>query len=199
MRLGFDLDEVVVNLTNEFEKYLASEYGIDWSAECFIKYGFDSCVFHHDEEFNEKIVKDMFHVANDADFQFQAEPFPDAVDALQRFKRSGHKIYFITSRPARNQPLTFRWLRQNDIPFDGLKVIGHSEPKGVYGMRLKLDMFVDDQEKHLESMLSYKKRWRKGLLLLNRPWNTDRAVDGSKFMRMKNWKAILRHVGIANR
>lgn len=198
MRLGFDLDEVVVNLTAEFQKHLETTYGLEWSPDCFVYYDFVKCVFHHDEEFNARIVKDMIQVANDADFQFQAEPFDGARDVIQRLKRAGHKIYFITSRPKQNQPLTFRWLRQHDIPFDGLEVIGHSKPKGAFGRRLFLDMYVDDLHKHLESMWLYKKRWRKGLLLLDKPWNHD-YIDGSKFKRVNNWQEILRHVGIAKR
>ena len=198
MKLGFDLDEVVVDLTTEFEKYLDINYGIEWPIECFVYYNFVKCVFHHDEEFNARIVEDMLKVANSAEFQYQAEPFPDAVDVLQRLKRAGHKIYFITSRPRQNQPLTFKWLRKYDIPFDGLEVIGHGEHKGFYGRRLNLDMFVDDLLKHLESMVAYKKRWRKGLLLLDKPWNNDYS-DSTKFTRVYNWKEILRHVGIANR
>ena len=198
MRLGFDLDEVVVDLTTRFQAYLESTYGIEWPIDCFVDYNFVDCVFHHDEEFNQRIVTDMLFQANDATFQFEAEPFPEAVDVLQRLKRAGHKIYFITSRPKQNQPLTFRWLRKYDVPFDALKVIGHDTPKGFYGRQLHLDMFVDDLHKHLESMWRYKKKWRKGLLLLDKPWNSD-YIDGSRFTRVKNWKEILRHVGIANR
>ena len=198
MRLGFDLDEVVVNLTAEFEKYIELNYGIVWPIDYFANYDFAKCKFHDDADLNKRIINDMLVTANDPDFQFQAEPLEDARKVLQKLKRVGHKLYFITSRPVQNQPLTFRWLRKNDIPFDGLKVIGHKEPKGPFGMRLNLDMYIDDLEKHLTSMWSYKKRWRKGLLLLDKPWNRA-YIDGSRFKRVNNWKDILRHVGVQNR
>ena len=198
MRFGFDLDEVVVDLTPEFESYLAANYGIDWPAECFINFEFEKCGFVNDEELNNKIVKDMVEIANDADFQFNADPVEGAREVLQKFKRIGHKLYFISSRPKRNQPKTFKWLRQNDIPFDKLIIVGRNDPKGPYGLKFKLDMYVDDLEKHLESMWIYKKRWRKGLILLDRPWNSA-YYDGSRFIKLKNWQDILRHVGIQNR
>lgn len=198
MRLGFDLDEVVVDLTAEFEKYLESTYGIEWPMNCFVHYDFVKCVFDSDEEFNARITEDMLKVANDIDFQFQAKPMEGAVEVLHKLRRAGHKLYFITSRPKRNQPMTYKWLRQNDVPFDGLAVVGHDNPKGIYGAKYRLDMYVDDLHKHLESMWLYKKRWRKGLLLLDKPWN-ESYIDGSRFSRIKNWQEILRHVGIQNR
>ena len=199
MRLGFDLDEVVVDLSAQFEKYLEMNYGIAWPPECFVQYSISRCVFNkEDEELNSRVIKDLQQVANDAEFQFQAKPMYDSRRVLQKLRRAGHKLYFITSRPKQNQPATFKWLRYNDIPFDGLRVIGHSEPKGLYGVRCKLDMYVDDLESHLESMWAYKKRWRKGLLLYDRPWNY-RKMDGSKFIRIFGWEEILRHVGVQNR
>lgn len=198
MILGFDLDEVVVNLTAEFEKYLDLNYGIEWPPECFISYNFDECMFDNDEEFNKRIRKDLLERAYDPEFQSYAEPVEGAQEVLQKLRRLGHKLYFISARSKQNQPATFKWLRNNNIPFDKLYLIGNSEQKGVYGMRHDLDMYVDDLEKHLESMWAYKKRWRKGLLLFDRPWNRF-SIDGSKFQRIKNWKEILRHVGIQNR
>lgn len=198
MRLGFDLDEVVVDLITQFKQHLELTFGLDWSYDCFVNYNLVDCVFHHDEDLNTRIIEDMLLMANDAEFQFVAEPLAGAQNALQHLKRAGHKLFYITSRPVQNQPLTFKWLRKYDIPFDGLEVVGHDQPKGLYGRKLQLDMFVDDLHKHLESMWLYKKRWRKGLLLFDKPWNSA-YIDSSRFKRVHNWKEILRHIGVQNR
>ncbi len=198
MRLGFDLDEVVVDLATEFEKYLELNYGILWSIDCFTHSDFSLCKFNDDDTFNERIQKDMVKVANDPEFQFQAQPSENAREVLQKLKKIGHKIYFVTSRPKQNQPATFKWLRQYDIPFDSLEVIGKNEPKGLYGRRLHLDMYVDDLVSQLDSMRKYKKKWRKGLLLFDKPWN-NAPINESYYKRIKNWQEILRHVGIQNR
>jgi uncharacterized HAD superfamily protein len=200
MRLGFDLDEVIVNLTAEFERYLKETYGVDWPESCFVAYDFNSCVFDpEDEENNQRIIDDMnYQVSQVTNLTDAAEPYEEAVEAIRELRRRGHKIYFITSRPKRLQPMTYKWLRRHGIPFDSLKVIGKDVPKGVYGRNLHLDMFVDDIESNLESMWKFKKRWRKGLLLLDKPWN--RAYhDGSRFKRVYDWQEILRHVGVQNR
>lgn len=193
MNLGFDLDEVVVNLTKEIEEYLLVAYNIKWPINCFTVYGFHECVFSEDSELNKIIQKELQILVDDAEFQTTAEPIEGAMETLQALKRMGHKIYFISSRPKQNQPLTFRWLRQHGMPFDDLFVLGHGHNKGRYAKLLKLDMYIDDLESHLNDMYEYKKRFKKGLLLFDRPWN-NKVIDGSKFKRVKNWQEILRHV-----
>lgn len=187
LNLGFDLDEVVVNLTDVIEKYMKDTYDIYWPAECFKDYSLIDGTYHNDKGFNEIIQKDLLRVANSPEFQLTAKPFNGSREALLLLKELGHKIFFITSRPKKNESLTIKWLEHNDIPFDELNVIGHDEEKGVYGHKLDLDMFVDDLEKHLVSMFKYKKTWNGGLLLFDRPWNTK----DTHFNRMKNWKEIM--------
>ena len=198
MKFGFDLDEVVVDITTEVEKYLEIEHGIKWSKEYCIKYDFKQAGFHNDPEVSEKIAKEIMAMCHDPDFQFNADPVEGARDVLIKFKRAGHQIYFISSRPKQNQPATFKWLRKNNIPFDSVDVIGNSGHKGFFGRKYNLDMYVDDLQKHLVSMHNYKKRWRKGLILFDRPWNREN-FDGSRFIRMDNWQAILRHIGVQKR
>ena len=190
LNLGFDLDEVVVNLTDELEKYLEVKYNIYWPAEYFNQYGLTDCIYHSDEKLNKVIQKDLKREVNSPKFQLVAKPFDGAKEALRLFKDLGHKIYLITARPKRNEVSTKCWLKQNNISFDKLIVVGQEEEKGIYSNELNLDMFVDDLEKHLISMSIYRKRWKKGLLLFDRPWNTE----ATQFSRIKNWKEIINHV-----
>ena len=194
LNLGFDLDEVVVNITDVIEKHMMEKYNIYWPAEYFKEYGLVDGTYHTDEKLNKTIQADLWEVANLPEFQFKAEPFVGAKEALLLLKKAGHKISFITSRPKQNKSFTVEWLKHNDIPFDELKVIGHGEEKGVYGHKLNLDMFVDDLEKHLFSMFDHKKMWKKGLLLFDRPWN----IKDVSFDRVNNWVEILDKVNHVN-
>lgn len=197
MRLGFDVDEVTANLGKEFEKYLKKVYNIHWPLSCFTAFKFENCVFDEDESLNRKIIDDMIIRANDPDFQFEAKPYKDALAAFRKFKKQGHTLHFITNRPEINKDKTIEWFRVNKIPFDSIDVIGQNE-KGMVGRALNLDFFLDDLERHLESMYRHKNRWHKGLGLLTRPWNKD-YIDGSKFIRFNNWREVERHLGIQNR
>lgn len=195
MRIGFDLDEVVVSLTKEFEVYLKDKYNIYWPIEEFKFYGLNNCVYTDDKDRNKEIVAELMELADDPEFQLTAKPCEDAVRVLKAIKRTGHKIFFLSSRPKANYKNTILWLRKYNIPFDGVYIIGKQAEKGIYGRKLELDMYVDDLEFHLLNMYKHKRRWKKGLLLMSRPWNMD-SVDGSKIKRVENWESILRHVGI---
>jgi uncharacterized HAD superfamily protein len=159
MRLGFDIDDVVADFIGELDVYLQSNYGIEWPYGCFFKPDFTDCVFHHDEEFNKKIVEDILAALRTGIFVESAKPIEGARESIQSFRKSGHKIFFISSRPLRHQPATYKWLRKHKFPFDGIRVIGNDAEKGFHGRQLNLDMFVDDLEANLESMWRYKKRW----------------------------------------
>jgi uncharacterized HAD superfamily protein len=190
LNLGFDLDEVVVDITGVIEKHMKSTYDIYWPAEYFKEYGLIDGTYHKDEKLNKTIQADLWAIANSPEFQFKADPFIGAKEALSSLKEAGHKIFFITSRPKPNKYFTFEWLEHHDISFDELHLVGHSEEKGTYGHKLNLDMFVDDLEKHLISMSAHKKIWKKGLLLFDRPWN----VNNIRFRRVKDWKEIIDYV-----
>jgi uncharacterized HAD superfamily protein len=179
MRIGFDLDEVVVSLTKEFEVYLKNKYDIYWPIEKFKFYSLNNCVYIDDKDKNKEIVAELMELADDSDFQLTAKPCEGAVQVLKAIKKSGHKIFFLSSRPRVNHKNTIAWLRKYNIPFDGVEIIGKQAEKGPYGKKLQLDMYVDDLEYHLLNMYKYKNRWKKGLLLMSRPWNKG-SIDGTK-------------------
>ncbi len=190
LNLGFDLDEVVVNLTDRLEKYIKDTYDIYWPAEYFIEYSIMGGTYNEDMELNKEMQKDLLKVVNSPELQLTAKPFDGAKEALLLLKEAGHKIFFITSRPETNTDSTLEWLKNNNIQFDSLEVIGRDKEKGFYGNKLDLDMFVDDLEKHLVSMSNHKKEWSKGLLLFDRPWNTK----DTSFNRVDGWKEIMDYV-----
>jgi uncharacterized protein len=193
MRLGFDIDEVVVDLTNKMVAYVKDRYGIEISKEIFRDYCLDNCKIVDDEAFDKDIKKEMLRLFNDPDFSTRLNLLLVLKSVYVSLKEQGHKLYYITKRPKQNQPSTFKWFRKNGIPFDDLLLLGKDSEKGPFGVKLRLDMFVDDLELHLNSLWSYKKNWAKGLLLMDRPWNNT-SVDGSKFIRVHTWDDIHRHV-----
>lgn len=187
LNLGFDLDEVIVDLTSSIEKYLKDTYDVYWPMKYFTKHDMVDNIFHENKVVNKQIQEDLTQRVHTKEIQFNTKPCAGVVNALRLFKSSGNSIHFITSRPKQNLGFTIDWLKRYHVPYNTLEVIGLTEEKGLYCKNL--DMFVDDCDGHLESMYKYKKEWKKGLLLLDKPWNQATT----NFTRVKDWDSIVVH------
>jgi len=201
MRLGFDVDEVVCLLSERIAMNTADKFDIELEkARRLIADFIKVYNFKRDNADNEKneITRYFLDEAYNKDTILSAPVDEEGKQVIRIMKRAGHHIYFITSRNKNFKDITIDWLRRHKIIFDGIQFVGHNGEKGAIGRVWNLDFFLDDRERELESMYKYKKRWRKGLCLLDKPWNTD-YIDASRFLRLKNWQEVLRHLGIHNR
>jgi uncharacterized protein len=198
MKLGFDLDEVIVALCDVLLKYLNEEFDLSWTMDNFICHSLNRNVYHEDKDIDDKIKVRAIEIVNDPDIQLSAKPCKGAPSFIRKLRKEGHSIHIITARQIGTEENTMKWLRKYKIPFNSIHHVGINGEKGFLGRVLNLDFYVDDNEKHLESMYRYKKRWAKGLVLMTRPWNVD-SYDASRFVRVDNWKALRRHLGIHKR
>jgi uncharacterized HAD superfamily protein len=214
MKIGFDIDEVLYRTIDELLIYLKEEFGVTRSLNAFKNYSFYENNFHSNAEKSYEIADKLHEYVHIETPYLNGKPYEEGVKAIQRLKRAGHSIHLITAREKAFKKITVKWLRKYKVHYDTLHVIGKTREeekaeektkaygryvdKGALGRLLNLDCYIDDFEGNLESMIQYKKRWRKGLILLDRPWNHD-YIDGSKFKRMYTWEEILRHLGVHKR
>lgn len=198
MKLGFDLDEVVVALCDVLVDHINDEFDLNWTVDDFVVYDLLKNNYHEDKEYNDKIAKRAIKIVSDIDIQVTAEPYEEAPPFLRNLRKESHTIHFITARKVGEEAKTADWLRKYKIPFDSVHHLGYGHEKGRVGRALNLDFYIDDHEEHLVSMYKYKKRWAKGLALMTRPWNAD-SYDASKFVRINDWLELRRHLGIHKR
>ena len=201
MRLGFDIDEVICLLSEQISNTTAEKFELTINeARELISHFIQEYNFKRDNAQNEtdEVILYFLEEAYNPETILAAPVDEEGKQVIRLLKRGGHSIHLITSRGKKFKKLTVDWLRLNKIQFDTINFVGHSGEKGVVGRALNLDFFLVDLERSLESLYKYKKRWRKGLCLLDKPWNTD-YIDGSRFIRLHNWKEVYRHLGIHNR
>jgi uncharacterized HAD superfamily protein len=197
MRLGFDIDEVVCDLFGPLMETIEEEYGVTISKDQIKSYDLRN-EYSGDKELDLEIAGRLMYLATDTGFLMGCKPYEDAAKVLKELRHGGHQLHYISSRPANSVTDNKRWLRWYNIPFDSVTCMGHGTAKGKIAKRYSLDFFIDDYVPNLESMLKYKDRWRKGLLLMDRPWNQG-PFDATKITRVYNWKEVQRHLGIHNR
>ena len=198
MNLGFDFDEVIAQMSLMAINYANDALGTDYTIDVFKNFMFEDNLYFEDEEKQNTMIALLTEAINKEECTSGILPYDGAVKNLQRLKRQGHDIYIITRRPKNLFDVTSHWLLKHKIPCDKL-VLTDNKCKGESAVRFRLDMFVDDLEQNLYDMYSNKNRWRKGLLLMTRPWNRDKYIDASKFIRIHTWDDILNQVNKKNR
>jgi uncharacterized HAD superfamily protein len=186
MRIGFDLDEVVVDLFDPLIELTNSNFNLKLSKESFHIYNFEKNIYSDNAELNNMISDFLIYYANDAKFQLEAKPYDKSVDTIRYLRELNYEVYFITSRPVENTEATESWLAKHYIPYDKLIVLGHGVEKGSVGKSNRLDFFLDDSIAHLESMWKHKRNWPIGLFVIDRPWNKY----SDKFNRIYEWTEV---------
>ena len=205
MKLGFDIDGVVANTPLAMVTYINEKFNLNFTETVFKHHDVFSNTYVEDPEENEKIAGAMLkEVILNADRMSKVEIYDDAVEAIRKLSRQ-HSIHFITSRPESQHQVTIKWLRANNIPFNTINSLGSDAPgggkvgKGKTARSLNLDFFIDDSPTNLPDFYRYKKRWRKGIALLTKPWNENTTIDEGMFLRFNSWNEVIRHLGIHKR
>ena len=193
MILGFDVDEVICFTVDKTIEYIKDKWDIQLELDKISIYEFSQ---HPLLKGNEVVLEDLYKQYREPSLAFYADCLPDmaGVDVIKKLKRAGHLIYFISSRPIGSEDKTALWLRKHKIPFNYIKHVGASDAKGKACKRLKLDFYMDDYGKCLDSLLDQKKSWPCGLAVLDKPWN--RSYHNEKVMRIKRWHDVLRKIGV---
>jgi uncharacterized HAD superfamily protein len=205
MKLGFDIDGVVANTPLAMVTYINEKFNLNLTEDVFKHHDVFSNTYVEDLEENEKIATAMLEeVILNADRMAAVEIYEDAAQAIRKFSRY-HSIHFITARPESQHKVTIDWMRTNNIPFTTINSLGSDAPgggkvgKGKTARSLNLDFFIDDSPSNLSDFYRYKKRWRKGIALLTKPWNENITIDEGMFLRFGGWNEVIRHLGIHKR
>ncbi len=201
LKLGFDIDEVISHLTPLLSEYLKSRWNINFNFSTINIADILNMEFTKDPELNKKIGQDLIDTANDPIFQNRAKPIDGAQKVIEKYSID-NEIYFITSRPISKDGFnrTKIWLGDNEFPYDFIYHTGHNIEKGIVAKELQLDFFVEDRVKHVNSLLKYgdNTMWKKGIVILRKPWNIHRIVVFSKsnttIRRYDNWNEIDNHL-----
>lgn len=198
MHLGFDLDEVIAKTAHMAVDHLNTLYECGFGIDVFENFRFNENSYSTDETVNEAAIKCLEWAVRDEQMLSTVDPYPEAIRTLNIFRRMGHKIFIITNRNKELKEITTLWLNKHRVPFDQL-VLTDNEPKSTFARQYRLDCFVDDLIDNLEDMQKGKSPWRKGLVLMTRPWNEKKPIDATKFIRAYDWNDILQNVQIRNR
>ena len=181
MRLGIDLDGVVANFTKGWMDFYNDQFGTSFVVADSKRWN-DLVDLTH---FND--IDEFWTWSSDLDGRsifWHLEPFPGAVEALQRFHDDGHDIIVITTKPAFAERDTHEWIEQHDIP---AKEIHITDRKWQY----ECAVYLDDGPYVLPGLVRH--RPDSTVCRYVRPWNEPvaGALDVRDFIEFRDVVARL--------
>ncbi|NYF24862.1 HAD family acid phosphatase [Sporosarcina sp. JAI121] len=152
MKIGFDIDDTLINLREHaFQIYNTK---LNRTVELELFHALDKVEIHELFDMTAEQGNEMWNSSLEEIYFTSCPPYPDAVKTLQRLDREGHEIYYITARPKVHGERTIEWMIENKFPVDkdrfyyGMK----DEDKVNIIQELNLDYYFDDKPAVLETL-----------------------------------------------
>lgn len=184
MRIGIDIDDTITYSSDTFLEY-AKKYNkekkIDFeindnTLDVKLSYGWN------DKNLKEFLSKYLTTVLENTD------PKEDAIEIINRLKRDGNQIYFITARGYKEidgdmYEVTKKWLDKHKFKYDQLII--NSKVKLEECIKNKIDVFIDDSYSHCKSI---KEELNIPVYLFKTRYNKD--IDDKSIKKVNNWFEI---------
>lgn len=165
MRLGIDLDGVVANFTHGWMRFYNRDFGTNLKVEDSRDWGDLVGLTHF------RNIGEFWTWSSQLDGRsvfWHLEPFPGAVEAVQRLAGDGHEIVILTTKPDFAVTDTHEWIARHAIPTTEIHIL---EDK----WRIDCDIYLDDGPHVLEGLLRH--RPDRVVCRYVRPWN--RPLEGA--------------------
>jgi len=186
MRIGVDIDDVLIELQKEVARLYNKKYDNKFSFKDFTSSCFWTCM-----DVSKKGYFDMLKGFAGMDFLIEPPLVEDSQEIVNLLSKS-HNLFCVTARPKDIREITEEFL-ENKFPefeevfFSG-DVFGDSDSKAEICIKKKIDIMIEDLEDVALDCAS------KGInvLLMDKPWNQD--VSHENIIRVRNWEEILEKI-----
>jgi len=170
LRLGIDLDGVVADFNRGWISRYNRDFGTGLSDDAVVEWDAPKDLTHFDDM---NAFWEWAKTCGEGKSLFRwLDPYPGAVDALDRLARQRHRIVILTTKPSFAVHDTYAWLADNRIPTTEVHIVGHKPA-------VDCDMYLDDADHNLLALVAEQPNATVCRLL--RPWNNpiEGAVDVS--------------------
>lgn len=190
MRIGIDLDDVLIDLNLPLATYHNATYGTNYHPSEIRSFRFEEVWKCTTEEVYQRL--NLFH---ETYLPHQIPPMDGAVDTLQRLKGT-HEFFIVTGRSPTIQRRTEEIINYyfpsliNEIHFTGKPGYHvHSKTKAEVCKSLSIEMFIEDNHTWAHEIAGNEIP----VFLFNRPWNQE-PVTHSNITRVETWNQIETHI-----
>ncbi len=181
MKLGFDIDDTLINLREHafhiYNKNLQQTIPIE------VFYEIKKVEIHEAFGLTASQGSNMWKNSLEEIYFTSCPPYPDAIEILQELNEKGHEIYYITARPKSYGERTKQWMKDQGFPvredrfFCGMK----DEEKVDIIRTCHLDYYFDDKPDVLNTLSNEKLN----VFVKNQPYNQHLTIP-----RISNWSEL---------
>lgn len=179
MRIGIDIDDTITNTWETVMPYYSKIYGISTS-----KLKVSNPYY---QAIKDKITPEQYYQTIKLILQNTiqyVELKPDVIRVIKKLHDSGNEIIFITSRSTMDiikpYETTEKYLKKHNIYYD--KLIVGQERKDLTCLNEKIDIFIDDSNKHCDQVANV------GIKVLM--FETAYNSNNNKHLHVKSWQEI---------
>lgn len=166
LRLAIDLDGVVADFNRGWTSAYNHRFGGQLAAEMVESWDGPLALTHFED------MSAFWAWARDVDGQSvfrHLEPYPEALEALGRLDRDGHRVVIVSAKPDWAIPDTLAWLAQHRIP---TREVHFTESK----FEVDADVYLDDAPAQLQELTRHRGA-SAAVCRYVRPWNDP--VEGA--------------------
>lgn len=174
MRIAIDIDSTLHHYWDRLSDAALRRFGIDLPYEEQLDWGItrlrpDQLALCIAETHDEQAI-------------LAGEPYPDAVQTVQRWHGEGHYIHVTSHRPAAARDPTERWLQSIGLAYDDLH---YSEDKVARCVALGIELLIDDSPLNLARALE------RGIAAatIAHPWNRDLREE-EDILSASDWRGL---------
>lgn len=176
MRIGLDLDGVIVDSVPNWIRILNTQFGSNYGPdELPDTHGTPEMAAFCDDHLIELLMPNR--------------PMAGAAEALHRLRREGHELVVITARSQCVRRLTEAWLEYYGFQVDELHFLEGAD-KAVTARAAGINLLVEDTPKNALAVAAA----GVPVLLFGAPYNRD--VRHPLISRCEDWDEVLAEVGV---
>ncbi len=181
MKLGFDIDDTLLNLREHAFRIYNAKLNRQIGIEVF--HALTTISVHDAFGLTAEEGRGLWNSHRD-EIYYSAPPFPDAVEVLQELARLGHEVYYVTARAAEHCERTKAALEAAGFPVeDGRFYCGMGDLEKIDVIRmLRLDYYFDDKPAVIDTLTELELR----LYTKDSGYNRHLTVP-----RIVNWRELL--------
>lgn len=152
MKLGFDVDDTLINLREHAFHLYNRKLKKDIPIEAF--HELKTVAIHKPFGLTDEEGRQMWLTNREEIYFTDCPPFPNAVEVLQNLEKEGHEIYYVTSRDGEHCQQTKEWLKSAGFPVHEDRFFcGMKDPEKVQIInKLAIDYYFDDKPAVLETL-----------------------------------------------